>query len=115
LPNISAITAPIGTPRQRVAVLAISRDDRVLGRERLHRAGRHRLFADVKVQKAVNLAEAVQLSAFLLEAPDAQHLAQERQRMVTLDFRLFRFSERSHISSPPPLMCHRLAIPVPAP
>src|SRR6266540_3814622 len=82
--------------RQRVAMLAIGCDDRVLWRKRSHRAGRHRLFADVKVQKTVNLTEAVQLGAFLLEAADAQHLAQERQRMVTLDFRLFRFSGRSH-------------------
>jgi hypothetical protein len=48
------------------------------------------------MKKPANLTEAVQFGAFLLEAADAQHLAQERQRVVTLDFWLFQFSGHSH-------------------
>ena len=56
LPNISAISRVIGdAARERMAVLAIGRDDRVLGLERLHRADRDRLLADVEVQEAADL------------------------------------------------------------
>ena len=67
--------APGETPRdQRVAVLAIGRDDGVVRRERLHHADGHGFLADVEVQEAADLLRGVKLDAFLLEAPDAQHL-----------------------------------------
>ena len=38
----------------------------------------HRFFADVEVQEAADLALAVGLGALLLQAPDAQHVGEER-------------------------------------
>ena len=58
-------------------MLAIGRDDGIIGRERLHDADRHRLLAVVEVQKAEDLLRLVQLDAFRLEMPDADHLAQQ--------------------------------------
>ena len=68
--------------RQRMTVLAVRRDDRVLRRKRLHGADGHGFLADVEMQEAANLAGAVQLGALLLEAADAQHLAQQRSRVI---------------------------------
>ena len=65
---------------QRVAMLAVGRDDRVVGLQRLHRADGDRLLADVEMQEAADLGGAVQLGAFLFEAADAHHLAQELER-----------------------------------
>ena len=62
-------------PRQRMAVLAVGGDDRVVRRERLHHADRDSLLADVQVQEAADLRRGVELGALLLEAADAQHLA----------------------------------------
>jgi hypothetical protein len=63
---------------ERVAVLAIGRDHRVLRGERPHRAHRHRLLAYIKVEESPDLPGAVSLRGLLLEAPDPEHLAQER-------------------------------------
>ena len=78
LPNISAMTAlALHAARERVTVLAIGRDDGVVRAERRHHADGDRLLADVEVQEAADLARAVELGALLLEAADAQHLAQQ--------------------------------------
>ena len=71
--------------RQRVAVLAIRRDDGVLRRQRLHHADGDRLLADVEVQEAADLAGAVELRALLLEAADAQHLVQQVERVRPIE------------------------------
>jgi hypothetical protein len=60
-----------------MAVLAIGRDHRVGWRERLHRTDSDRLLADIEVQKTADLLLLVKLGAFLLEAPDAHHPAQQ--------------------------------------
>ncbi len=64
---------------QRVTVLAVGRDDVVLGLQGSHHADRDRFFTDVEVQEAADLRRAVQLDATLLEPADAQHLAVELQ------------------------------------
>ena len=58
-------------------MLAVGRDDRVLGAERRHHPGGDRLLADVQVQEAADLRGAVELGARLLEAADQQHGAQQ--------------------------------------
>ena len=49
------------------------------GGERLHRPHRDGLLADVEVEEAADLAHGVELGRLLLEAPDEQHLAQQRE------------------------------------
>ena len=69
---------PRGHPlEQGVSVLAVGRDDRVVGLQRRHHPGGHRLLADVHVQEAADRPGAVQLHAALLEAAHEQHVAQQ--------------------------------------
>ena len=70
---------------QRVPVLAVGRDDRVLRRERLHRADRDRLLADVQVHEPADLRRAVELHTLLLEPADPQHLAQQLEAVLAVD------------------------------
>src|SRR5690606_25594209 len=65
-----------------VTVLAIGPRDRVGGPQRLHHADSDRLLAVVQVQEAADLAGAVQLGTAILEAADAQHLAQQVQAVL---------------------------------
>ena len=60
-----------------VAVLPIGGDDRIVRLERLEGAHGDGLLADVQMQEAADLPRAVELRTLLLEAPDAQHLAQQ--------------------------------------
>jgi hypothetical protein len=66
-----------------VAVVAIAGDDTVLagGHCRLQ-SNRDGLLADVKVAKAADEAEAVELARALLEAADHQHLAIEVEQLL---------------------------------
>jgi hypothetical protein len=73
-----------------VAVLAIRRNDRIVRRQRLHGADGHRLLSDTKMKEAADLSGAVQLGAFLLETPDAQHLGEERHRVMAIQRRRCR-------------------------
>jgi hypothetical protein len=73
--------------RDRVPVLAISRYDGVLGPERLHHADRHCLLAVAQMQEAADLLFAVELNAAILEAADAQHLAQQLETALAGDAR----------------------------
>jgi hypothetical protein len=66
----------------RVAVLAVRRDDVVLGLERGDRANAHRLLADDQVEEAADLARRVRLGGRLLEAPDREHLPVQRRQLV---------------------------------
>ena len=68
--------------RDRMAVLAVRRDDGVVRAEHLHHADRDRLLAVVEMQEAADLPGAVELRAAVLELADAQHLAQQVQRRV---------------------------------
>jgi hypothetical protein len=72
-----------------MAMLAVGGDDGVGRLERLHRADRHRLLADVEVKEAADLLLRVQLRALLLEAADPDHLPQELEavRAVEPDLR----------------------------
>ena len=76
--------------RQSMAMLPISRDDGVFRLQRLHRADRHRLFADIEVDEAANLAGSVKFDALLFETANAQHLAQQKHCMLAVKRRLFR-------------------------
>ncbi len=86
----------------RLAVLAVGRDDGVIGAERFHHADRHRLLAVIQMQKAEDLLRLVQLDAFRLEMPDADHLAQQmvQVRVVELDPGAHRSSLSSVDRSP---------------
>ena len=63
--------------RERLAVIAVRRDDVVVGAKHRDRAGADRLLADVQVAEAADLAERVRLGAALLEAALEQHRAQQ--------------------------------------
>ena len=65
--------------RERVAVRAVRGGEDVAVLERLADADRDRLLADRDVQEARQLAGAEPLLDLLLEAPDQQHLAEERR------------------------------------
>jgi hypothetical protein len=65
-----------------MTVLAVRSDDGILLGQCRHHARRNRFLADVQVQEAADLAGAVDLGALLLEAPDADHLAQQSDRGV---------------------------------
>ena len=83
MPNISAMTGPIGTPRhKRMSVVAVGREDRVVVAQVSHDADRDRLLADVQVEEPADPRGAVQLDAALLEPADAQHLPVELARPV---------------------------------
>ncbi|MNN63091.1 hypothetical protein D3C81_1784400 [compost metagenome] len=58
-------------------MLAVGGDHRIHRLQGVQRAGGHRLLADVQVQEAADLARAVQLGGALLQAADAQHVAQQ--------------------------------------
>src|SRR4029078_10348723 len=68
--------------RERVAMLAIGRDDGVGRRERAQDAGRDRLLANIEMEETANLLRAVELDALLLETPDAEHRAQQLEPML---------------------------------
>ena len=88
MPYISAMIEPRrDAAHQRVTVLAVRRDDRVLRRERLHRTDRDGLLADVQVHEAADLRRAVELDALLLEPAHPQHLAQQLEAVLAVDVR----------------------------
>ena len=72
---------------QRVTVLAIRGDDRVLRRERLHRTDRDGLLADVQVHEPADLGGAVELHALLLEPAHPKHLPQQLEAVLAVDLR----------------------------
>ena len=80
----------------RLAVLAIGGDHRILGPDGLHDPDRDRLLAVVEVQKAPDLLRLVQLEALLLEPADADHLLEQMEivRVVEVDL-----GHRSSLSS----------------
>jgi hypothetical protein len=81
-------------------MLPIGRHDGILLRERLHRAHRDRLLADIEVEKAADLAEAVELRRLFLEAADAEHLPQQSQGMRTVNRETHGHSIGDKSSSP---------------
>jgi hypothetical protein len=85
--------------RERMAVLAVGRDDPVALRERRHHADGDRLLAVVEVKKSADLLLRVELGAFRLEAADAQHAAQELGDVPVVEPRLRRCRHRSSVSS----------------
>ena len=64
-------------------MLAIGGDDRIVRGEGLHRSDRHRFLADVEMEEAADLSEAVELDGLLLETADPEHLMQELLRVIT--------------------------------
>ena len=70
--------------RQRVAVVAVVRDDVVVGAQRRIAPTADRLLADVEVQEAADLALARTSRATLLEAPDEEHLTVSFESFVAI-------------------------------
>jgi hypothetical protein len=62
---------------ERLAVLAISRDNPVALLQDRYHTDRDRLFAVVKMQKSADLLLGVKLGALFLKSADADHLLQE--------------------------------------
>ena len=75
--------------RERLPVIAIGRDDVVVGAEHRQRPGAHRFLADVEVAEAADLAQRIRLGAALLEAALQQHRVQQRP----IQFGVGRFLE----------------------
>ena len=63
--------------RERLAVLAVARDDVVVLAEHRDRAGADGFLSDVQVAEAADLAEGVGLGHALLEAAHEEHLAEQ--------------------------------------
>ena len=89
---------------QRVPVVAVRRDDVVVGGQRVEHTDRDRLLADVEVHEPADARRAVELDAALLEPPDAHHLAQQararrRDRAASVMTRVSSI-ERSPSGSP---------------
>jgi hypothetical protein len=57
-----------------VAVLAVGRNNRIIGRERLDCADGNRLLADAQMKEASDFRCTVKFRTFLLEASNAHHL-----------------------------------------
>jgi hypothetical protein len=58
-----------------MAVVAITGDDLVAGRERQLHADDHRFLADIEMAEAADQAHSVHLARLLFEAADQQHVA----------------------------------------
>ena len=56
-----------------MAVIPVGRDHLVAVADRHLHADHHRLLTDIEVAEAADRAHAVQLTGFLLKAPDMQH------------------------------------------
>ena len=65
--------ARIGPTRQGVAMVAVGRDEVVVGAQQAHGPHTDGLLADVEVQEAADLPFDVELRAALLEASDEEH------------------------------------------
>src|SRR5947199_6854654 len=64
-----------------MAVIAVRREDIVVGPQRIHSTHGHRLLPNVKVAEPADLAERVHLRGPLLEAPDQEHLGIETEQV----------------------------------
>ncbi len=78
----------IGAAGEGVAVVAVRRDDVVVGAQQAHRADADRFLPDVQVQEAADLPFDVELRAALLEPPDEEHLLVECEGFVPVHGRL---------------------------
>jgi len=67
----------VGSARQRLAVLAVGRDEVVLLAQRVGGAHDRGLLADREVEEAAELRLRVHLAGALLEAPDEDHGAED--------------------------------------
>src|SRR3990172_5421747 len=72
------------TAYERMTVLAVGGDNGVVRLQGLEDADRHRLFTDVQMQEAADLALAVELRAPLLKSANAQHLPYELAREIAV-------------------------------
>ena len=68
--------------RERQPVVAVGRDDRVVGARGPHGAGRDGLLADIEVEEPRDLLAPVHLGRALLEAALEQHVAVHRRHVV---------------------------------
>src|SRR5437660_975693 len=74
-------TLRVRAPSKAVAVIAVGREDVIVGPQRVYGAHGHGLFPDVEVAEPADLAERVHLRGPFLEAPDQEHLRVEMQQL----------------------------------
>src|SRR5438445_8786359 len=74
-------TLRVRAPGKAMAVVAVGREDVVVGPQRVHGAHGHGLFPNVEVAEPADLAERVHLRGPLLEAPDQEHLRVEMEQV----------------------------------
>ena len=80
----------VGTPRQRLAVLAVGGEQVIALAHRVDRAHDRRLLADAQVEEAADLRLGVHLAGALLEAADEHHLLEDRPAPVGVRERVLR-------------------------
>src|SRR5574338_1126606 len=80
-----------------MTMFEISGDNPIVSPQRLHCANGDRLFTDVEMKKTANLAEAIELYTFFFEASDAEHLAQQRQQMLSNQPWAFGLNHCAHL------------------
>ena len=89
--------AGVRSPREGVAVVAVIRDEVVIGPHHAHGPDADRFLADVEVEEAADPALDVELGAPLLEAADEQHLLVQPERFVVIhDSAFFILPEPEH-------------------
>ena len=76
--------------RQRVAVVAISRDDMVVGAHQRAGANSHAFLADVKMEKSTHFAALVGFKGGLLESAHAHHIFEETNFFRSIQRRVNR-------------------------
>ena len=81
---------------QCVTVFAVGRHDLVVRAQHRNDARRNRLFPVIEMKKPADLFLRVDLGAFVLETPDADHVPEQRQHMRPVELWLV---DHSHVSS----------------
>jgi hypothetical protein len=76
--------AGIRPPGQAMTMLAVGADNIIIPAERGCCSHRHCLLTDVEMEKAGNLRQGVHLRRFFFESADQEHLAIEREEVLTV-------------------------------
>src|SRR5438132_3079805 len=71
----------VRAPSEAMAVIAVGRENVVIGPQRVHGAHGHSLFSDAEVAEPADLAERVHLRGPLLEASNQEHLGVEMDQV----------------------------------
>ena len=71
---IEAADMPLG---QRVPVLTVGGDNRILRPKRFHDSDAHRFLTDIEMHESADLLLRIEFRTFFLKTPDPQHFAEQ--------------------------------------